>query len=230
MRWTDRLAALLMAAALLAACNHVRYQEAGKPPPEDGTPFDRTVSYHVARAFYSDPPRCAVVLPPETPAGDATRIRTVEAAVARHLGHRLDRVIGPDRREAMARDLAVDLRTPEGRRRFAALARCDSTALIETAGPESTFALVWAQARLALTVKLVRSSDGAELWRASHEARRSEGSLPLSLVGIPVGAFQAGRFQSDADVFPSMADDVARRIMASLPDTRSLGGQYRAQR
>ena len=65
-------------------------------------------------------------------------------------------------------------------------------------------------------------ANGAELWRAAHQASRSEGTLPLSPMSVPIGAFSAGRFHGDADVFPSMADDVARRIVASLPDTRGL--------
>lgn len=231
MTWSERIAALLLLAALLAACTSVRYQPEGKAPAEPETPFDRTVNYRIERAFYDDPPRCAVVLPPAAAGGGkATQLRVVETTVARHLAHRLETVIGPDRRDTMARELAVDLGTPAGRKRFAAVARCDAAAVIETTGLETTYVVVWAHARLRLSVRLVRLADGVELWRGAHETSRSEGSLPLSLPSIPVGAFSAGRFQSDADVFPSMADDAVRRIMGSLPDMRNLGGRFRAAR
>lgn len=230
MRWIDRFAAIAIVPLLLGACTDIRYRSEGKAPPAEATPFDRTVSYQIERAFYDDPPRCAVVLTTRNKAGDGKRNRTIEAAVARHLAYRLDRVIGPDRRDVMIRDLAVDLGSATGRKRFAAMARCDAAALIETEGLATTYALVWANATLKLTVRLMRLRDGVELWHASHEASRSEGSLPLSVVSIPVGAFSAGRFQSDTDVFPSMAEDVARRIMASLPDTRFIGTRYNASR
>jgi hypothetical protein len=39
----------------------------------------------------------------------------------------------------------------------------------------------------------------------------------LSLIGAPVSAFRATRFNQDSDILPSMIDDVLRRMFASLP-------------
>ena len=118
----------------------------------------------------------------------------------------------------MARQMAVDLDTASGRRRFGILARCDTAVDISSKGFETTFVLVWAQARLSLSARLFRLRDDVELWHGTHAANRSEGSIPLSPISIPVSAFSAGKFHSDQDVFPSMADDAARRLLASLPD------------
>ena len=53
--------------------------------------------------------------------------------------------------------------------------------------------------------------------QAAHTAQRSDGGVPLSLIGAPVSAFRAARFNQDSDVLPSMVDDALRRIFASLP-------------
>ncbi len=217
---TARLAAILCVSAVTVACTQVQYRDDNNTPSDASLPFERTVDYQVSREFYVDPPRCAFIVPLQGAAAGTERGRVLEQAVARQLSLRLDRVIGPDRRDRLAREMAVDLQTESGSRRFAVASRCDAAVEVSTDGPEATFALVWAAAKLSLSLRLVRVRDGSELWRGRHAASRSEGTFPLSPLSIPIGAIGAGRFHSDADVFPSMADDVARRILISLPDTR----------
>ena len=218
-----RIAVLLALALLPAACTTVRYQAEGDQTQQaELQPFDRAVRYRVEREFYRTPPNCAVVLPLKTKLKDSRAARTIENAIGRQLSTRIDRVIVPGARDRIVRRIAVDPATADGRRRLADSTRCDTVIEAETAGIETTYALVWAEARFGLTVRMLRARDGALLWRASHTAQRSEGSLPLSLFSIPIGAFQAGKFKNDQDVFPSMVEDVARRIMASLPDMRGM--------
>lgn len=229
MHWKTKSLRTLGACALLlvaAACSQVQYRAEGASPQDSSKLFDRTVNYRVARAFYDDPPRCAFVLPTQGPKAQVGRARIVETALARQLSHRLERVIGPDRRDRLSRRLAIDPSTSSGRKRFAAVTKCAGAVEVSTKGMETTFVVVWAQARLEMAARLIRASDGTELWRGHHSASRSEGSFPLSPVSLPMGAFSASRFHGDNDVLPSMADDVARRIVASLPDTRGL---FRAQ-
>lgn len=216
-----RAAAVLIAVLSVAACTTVRYEAEGESKSESEL-FERRVTYRVERAFYGTPPGCAVVLPLKTNLKDVRAIRTIENAIGRQLSTRIDRVIVPDARDRIARRIAVDPANPDGRRRLADSARCDTVVEAQTDGLESTYALVWAEARFGLTVRMSRARDGVTLWRASHQAQRSEGSLPLSLFSIPIGAFSAGKFKNDQDVFPSMVEDVARRIMASLPDMRGM--------
>lgn len=215
-----RWAAVLLISVATVACSQVQYRTDNNNPTEATLPFERTVDYHVTRDFYDDPPRCAVIRPLRGGAAVTERGRLIEQAAARQLSFRLDRVIGPDYRDRLARELAVDLESESGGRRFANATRCDAALEISTDGPETTFALVWAAAKLELSLRLIRVRDGRELWRGRHAASRSEGTLPISPVSIPIGAFSAGRFHGDTDVFPSMADDVTRRILVSLPDTR----------
>ena len=216
----SRLTATLFIGLGLAACSQVQYRAADASKSVATIPFDRMVHFQVARAFYESPPRCAFVLPSQGEAAKSRPGRLIEEAAARQLSFRIERVIGPDRRDQLARKLAIDPTTPKGRMRFAQATRCDTAVEIVTKGLETTFMVVWAQAKLHLAMRLVRARDGKELWRAAHVASRSEGTIPLSPVSFPIGAFSAGRFHGDQDVFPSMADDVTRRIVASLPDTR----------
>ncbi len=214
--WAACLATLLLAAG---ACTEVRYLRESNAEPTGGL-LDRTVVYKVEGDFYRSPPRCVVVMPIQWPNADPRLVRQVEEALGRHLMAKVDRVIGPVARDRAARQRVYDLGDAEQRRRLARALRCDTVVEGETRDAQSTFAVVWAQARFGLAVSLERAGDGRSLWRASHTAERSAGGLPFSILGVPKDAFSAGRLMKDGEVFPSMVDDVVRRVMASLPDTR----------
>ena len=219
MTWNRRSACLAALVLVTAACTEVCYLREGDAGTAGG-PLDRTVIYKVDGAFYRSPPRCAVVMPIRWPDADLRLVRQVEDALGRHLTAKVDRVIGPAARDRAARRRVYDLGDAEQRRRLARALGCDTVVEGETRAAESTFALVWARTRFGLAVSLERASDGRSLWRASHTAERSAGGLPLSILGMPKDAFSAGRLMKDGEVFPSMVDDVVRRVMASLPDTR----------
>ena len=206
-----------MAVALFvmaSACTHVEYRPISAPKNNGGTPFERVVNYQVQPQYYRTPPRCVAVLPSSLAHSDSRRARIIETAFARQLSFRVSRVIGPTKTAQMARQMAVDLDTASGRRRFGILARCDTAVDISSKGFETTFVLVWAQARLSLSARLFRLRDDVELWHATHAA--NPGRLdPLSPISVPVSAFSAGKFHSDQDIFPSMADTphgVARKF------------------
>lgn len=234
MHWINwcatRLAAPLFIGIGLAACTDVQYRGIDKSQPEAAEPFGRTVQFQVSRAFYDSPPRCAFILPLQGKAANSRAGKIIEEAAARQISFRIERVIGPDRRNRLLRQLAIDPTTPKGRERFARATNCDTAVEIMTEGLETLFVVVWAQSRLHLTMRLVRAKDGEELWRATHAASRSEGTIPTSPMSVPLGLLSAGRFYNDQDVFPSMADDVARRIVASLPDMRGAFQSKRTSR
>ena len=214
--WAAGLATLLL---VTAACTEIRYLREGNTEPAGGA-LDRTVIYKVEGDFYRSPPRCTVVMPIRWPDADPRLTRQVEEALGRHLMVKVDRVIGPAARDRAARQRVYDLGDAKQRRRLARALGCDTVVEGETRTADSTFALVWAQTRFGLAVSLERAVDGRRLWHASHTAERSAGGLPLSILGVPKDAFSAGRLMKDGEVFPSMLDDVVRRVMASLPDTR----------
>ncbi len=210
---------VMTAAALTVACTEVRYVAAGDAA-EPAAPFERRVSYQLERAFFETPPACVMVLPLSGEGLDIAAARVVEGALARHLGARVDRVVGPAARQRAERDLALDAADPGDLKRLARALRCDT--VVEAASVETgtDFALIWAQSRLGLALSMRRAGDGTLLWRARHVAERADGGVPLSPLGLVGGAFRAGRLINDADRFPSMADDAARRALATLPDLR----------
>ena len=77
-----------------------------------------------------------------------------------------------------------------------------------------------AKTRGGRTVRGIRIGDGRELWKARHQGIRSDGGLPLSPVSAAVSSFEATRFHLDDDITASLTDDVVRRLIATLPDTR----------
>ena len=68
--------------------------------------------------------------------------------------------------------------------------------------------------------EIFRARDGALLWQSHAEASRSSGDVPLSLYSLPLALVRTAAFQGDDDAVASMLDDLARRILASLPDLR----------
>ena len=93
-------------------------------PPDIGAEEQRrhavrtVVNYQVQPQYYRTPPRCVAVLPSSLAHSDSLRARIIETAFARQLSFRVSRVIGPDETAQMARQMAVDLDSAGGRRRF----------------------------------------------------------------------------------------------------------------
>ena len=223
MAWRWKEWGILVGGGLLTvACAQTSYGPYGKNS-DPLNPLERSIEFEVTDAFYTDPPRCAVVLPFKgTGIGDA-RPEVVETSLARQLSVRLDRVVGPRERERLARDLAVSLAHESGRRQFARGARCPFLVEATPWGEGSVFAVVWTQERVGLEAHMIRARDGALIWKARHIATRSEGGLPLSPFSAVFNALTVGYFKSDADVPNSLIEDATRRIAETLPDTRTYG-------
>lgn len=177
--------------------------------------------HRLSDAFWRRAPDCVLVLPATTDAtGGAVSPRSVERALATHLSGRVARVIGPDRRTAETRYLALDLHRPEDRARYAELSGCGHGVELSVAGGRS-FALVWAGATLSLEASLVDLASGAVLWTARHRASRGDGGLPTSPLGLLVAVGRAGRIATDRNLTASVLADGLRALTASLPDTRT---------
>ena len=93
---------------------------------------------------------------------------------------------------------------------------------VEAASSVDFNRLVWSQVGVGLELQLRRSEDDRLLWRARHKARRSEGGLSLSPIGILVDTVFSSRFAADREVAESLADDAVRRMVFPLPNTRSF--------
>lgn len=206
---------VLLVLAGCMATSYGPYTEA----PADPSFLERRVAFQVDRAFYKDPPSCATILPLRR-APSARLATMIESALARHLSQRLPRVIGPPERRRRARRLAVDLSHPEDRRAFARAADCPAFVQGTLYQAIDDYAVVWARRGFGLQVTLTRAGDETVLWQARHLAMRADGGVPLSPVSAALAGFNAARFHADTDMEESLADDVVRRIAASLPDVR----------
>lgn len=212
----------VLIAGFAAACSQTRYTRYDEAA-EQTNPFDRQVEFELTRHFYDDPPRCVVVMPFLVDGKRHPKAEVIETALARHLSGKVERVMGPRARDRAARSLAVDLTTETGRSAFARSARCGFQLEAEPWGGESMYAVFWTQSRIGLQVQMTRVEDQTLIWRARHVAKRSEGGLPLSPLSAVYNLFTATEFRADGDVDLSLADDAARRICKTFPDTRSFG-------
>ncbi len=213
------LLSLMLVAALVGACTATNYRSLDGAA-ESETPFSRDVYYRVADSFYQDLPRCVVVLPPAEAGAAALPGDMVELSLARHLGQRIARVIGPGERREMERELALSTLNHKDRRYLAERERCPAYLSWRVTMAGDSHFLVWSQKQFGLEVTLARADDDTILWQAAHSTRRSDGGLPLSLLTLPVAAVEATMFSQDVDQLPSMIDDVVRRLMVTLPDVR----------
>lgn len=148
---------------------------------------------------------------------DPVQANFIERALARHLRDAIPRVIASIERRERVRNLAVDLSDKRDRRSFARATSCDSHLVWRVLDTDSHYVLFWSQRTMGLEVKLVRTDDDLTLWKARHIASRSNGGLPLSLLSAPMSAYQATSLAGDADVVPSMVEDVVRRLFTTLP-------------
>jgi hypothetical protein len=171
------------------------------------------------RAFYDDAPQCIVVLAGPVAAGIVAGER-IAAALARRLSALVARVIHPAERRRLERALAVDLAHPADARHFAAATQCPAFLRWRIVGAGRDNVLVWSQKHIRLCAEIIRASDGALLWRAQAKASRNSGDVPLSVLSLPLAVLRAAAFQTDEDAVASMLDDLARRLLASLPDLR----------
>ncbi len=170
-------------------------------------------------AFYSDPPQCVVVLAGPAKAGIAAGDR-IAAALARQLSGRVAKVIHPLQRRRMERELAVDLDHPDDARHFAAAANCPAYLRWQVLDAGFDQTPVWSRKHLLIGAELIRAADGAILWRAQSAAARSSGDVPLSVFSLPLALVRSTTFQNDDDAVASLLDDLARRLLATLPDVR----------
>nr|MBC8241031.1 hypothetical protein [Alphaproteobacteria bacterium] len=128
--------------------------------------------------------------------------------------------IHPRERRRRARPVAVARTHPADVRHFAAVTNCPALLRWQVLGAGYDNALVWSQKHLSLGVEIIRARDGALLWQATAAAARSSGDPPLSLFSLPIAILQVAKFQDNDDTVASMLDDLARRMLASLPDLR----------
>jgi len=212
-----------MAAAavlVIAGCTGTRYVDFKDAEANSRLP-GRTVAVEIDRQFYEDYPDCIVVMPPSAAPGLDRIADLVEAALTTRLTRKVTRVIGAVERDSAVRRMAVDPLHPGDRGVLLKTLECGAFMTAEISGPGNAYYFVWSEFRVKIDARLFCARDGRLLWRARHVADRSGGGLPLSPIGAIVETFSSTRFSADADVADSVVDDAVRRVVASLPDSRS---------
>ena len=207
---------LLFLANIAAGCVSPSHQALFQG--QDEKPDGRN-RHQIFSAFYTDPPTCIVVLPGDGADGIAWAGR-VEGALARQLYGRIDRVLHPRERLRQVRTLAVDLRHQPDARYFATITNCSTMLRWSILDIGNDYTPVWSKKRLTIQAELVRAKDGIVLWRAAATAVRTSGDPPLSVISLPLAAYKTAQFQGNQDTVASMIDDLARRLIESLPDVR----------
>ena len=182
------------------------------------TPGDeQRIVFSLSDQYEQDPPACAVVQAADLVSAGSVLADKVARAITVHLGSKMDRVIGPARRDQILRKQNLDLDHAGDARTFAWKTRCRAILSWRLTGASETFLLAWGARRVGLELTLKRIGRQDILWRASHAARRSGGGLPLSPVGLVVDTVRAGQFMGDRDILTSMIHDVVRRLFTTLP-------------
>ena len=212
-------AILICFGLMVGACStqHTGYSD--EDTPEDL--FQRRIESEIKEAFYRQPPDCVTVLSVEDSGGRKFDDPIIEKAIARHARDRFDRVIGHIEREHLVRRLGFDLTNSIDRQRYAEKSRCGNFLEFVPWGGWSAYLVVWSRRAIGIEARLIDPSRKTILWRARHAANRSAGGVAVSPLGAVMKVIDTTAQQSDSDIRASLADDVARRLMTSLPDLRA---------
>ncbi|RED53552.1 hypothetical protein [Aestuariispira insulae] len=206
--------------SLLSACvttEHVPYGARDEKPLTLG----RTVEYEINDRFYQDAPECVTILPVDTGGDAQTTIHlAVEDAVSRYMRMKMTRVIDRTDRRLLERRLAVDLSHSSDRSAYARTSRCRHFVRIRPWGGGNQYLVFWSRESIGAEVSIVRADDNTPLWKARHVASRSDGGLPLNPFSAVFSAYEANALSSDSEIPLSLADDVARNIVATIPTMR----------
>ena len=214
------LSVVMLAAFGLAGCNTTQHVPYGARD-EKALNLDRTVEVQITGDFYQEAPECVTVLPVDTNGEPPSGIHiAVEDSIARYMRMKMTRVIDRLDRQVLERQLAVDLSHNSDRRAYARATRCRHFIRIRPWGSGNQYLVFWSRESIGVEASLVGIENDTPLWKARHVASRSDGGLPFNPFSALFNAYEANALSADGDVPLSLADDVARHIVATLPGMR----------
>ncbi|MEQ8444136.1 MAG: hypothetical protein RIM72_08720 [Alphaproteobacteria bacterium] len=218
------LAALGLGACVSTGQQTTTYGAGGETPPD----LRREVEVDLTEAYYLHLPDCVTVLPMADEDGALfAGADVLEAAMVRYARDRFSRVIGGTERLQIEDRMLVNLTNPDDRAYYTRRTRCRHFLEFRPWQDASIYAVVWTRKTVGIDAQITDASGEDYLWRARHVTARSDGGLPLSPIGAVIGIFEATSMESDRDLPESMADDVARRLIATIPDLGlASGGGY----
>ena len=212
-----RVGLLLLLATITSGCLSNKYQITSEDKIKQPAGIDQNRTYP---AYYVDPPSCVVVLPGEG-VGDGSQLQLMEGALSRQLSGRIGRVIHPRERRHLVRIMAFDLHDRLGTQKFSNAVKCPTYLRWSVRKMGNNYTPIWSEKFIMVQAELIRAQDDETLWQAVATANRSSGDPPLSFFSLPLAIYNTAQFQNSQDTVASMIDDLARRLMVSLPDVRS---------
>lgn len=227
------MALIVLLGLALGGCQTVQtaqYSEGVLVDPGLLPEITRTVETFHRDDLFSVAPLCVLVLPINPSMGIAAwQADVMEQAVARHARDVLDRVIEPEALRRGAFNGGYDLTDASGVVRLGQSVACDHVLRILPLHLDATFAGVWSRNRIGLEIIMLSVSELEKpleaqraLWSARHASQRADGAVPFSPIGVVSGVVAAGSLKADErEVFTSLANTVARRMFATLPDMRT---------
>jgi hypothetical protein len=178
---------------------------------------DQPLAFSLSPDYHRDPPACAVVRAADPASAGSVIAAETGQAIATHLGGRIERVIGPLKRDRLLSRHRLDLDHPADAATFAWKTRCRAVLEWQLTAASETYLLAYGSRRIGLKLTLRRINGDKMLWQAHHTTSRGGGGLPLSPVGLVLDTVRAGQFMGDRDILSSMIHDVVRRLFTTLP-------------
>ena len=104
--------------------------------------------------------------------------------------------------------------------RVGAALGCDALLIGKVTKFGSGFFGLYSSVAVGADVSIVRAWDGAVLWEGRHVARSRGGSVPVSPLGVIMSIVNAAN-NLGGEQFERVTDDLARRLVSTIPDTWS---------
>ncbi|WP_420548288.1 hypothetical protein [Curvivirga sp.] len=220
------LVCLSVLTVMISACNSTR--ETHYQGKEISTSFfQREVQFELEEEYFRQAPECITVLPIVDENGTTLKTsKTIEAAFTRHLYSKVNRVIGPQDRDTLSRQLAFDLNHQSDRQVWKANRNCYHFISLHPLDDQGNYLFFWSRKAVGVEARITTNGSDDILWRGRHIADRHNGGLPLTPLDAAVAIFEANSLAFDDDIHHSLADDLARRILATLPNLRDPLSSY----
>ena len=215
--------AICVMVPMIGACQTTRpvsYESLDRLEASPEEPADsRTVYYETMDRYYFLAPTCVFVKTVAS-ADDVQAHPALVDALDRYLRSRFARVIARDELQQQLQDYALTMDEPDQLKTFARYESCPAVMQVEPWLDQDVELGIWYQKKLGVALSLQEVETGEILWQARHTTGRSDGSIPTSPLGLLVGVVQAANLRSDEEAIYSLADDIMRRIIKTLPDLR----------
>jgi len=184
-----------------------------------------TVSFYIADEFKIDPPIC-LFIPPFSYDQDVSISKEALGEINFSPDELLRRSVYAHTSllpykdiELVRVDFIINKNNNKGQLDYSEISHslsCDSFLLGDVKEFDKQYVGVYSEISVGVNLKLIRSLDKTVLWESEYVVKNRGGSLPLSLIGIAFGIFDASENVSDENIL-SLVDDLARRMISTIP-------------